>query len=477
MSLKADQTDELAMGWRGGPGTVAAVCVRDHWEEMSAGERKWCVDRICQEVMESAGHWNPMARVQRFDVSADRPCAWILSRLLTKSHPEPQRSSVEEAFAAAVTHPVNEVRWHAVWGIAQNLSAADRELTMHCVNALAMESALIDAERQAQRELPFPQRRDINEIAADAGMTVRSTFRSGAGIRSDAYEGLNVETWYGADANAHILAILSGDPENVAAGRAFKRGAEALVKWWNARERHDHNQRGEEPNQEAESSISDLLQRFAMRTSFEVAKDVLEPIIGATGDHPREVSRILHGLTAIEDGTPNTVHYWRLWQLFADGVRRAGWISGLDDEHPWGADMLSAVFLTSWWKDSVRHWKSLEGQAHHVHSLFEALPSSSIVFDSYVRFLYHIGEKSLPDAFVRLSSSLKGGSAEAMLADSNTVFMVTVLLQRHVYAKPLELKSDTSIRESVLTLLDILVENGSAAAFRMRDDFVTPVLV
>ena len=88
---------------------------RDHWEEMFAKERDWCVNRICQEVMESADHWHPMARVQWFDVSADRPCAWIVSALLTKSLPQPHRSSVQEAVAAAVTHPVNEVRWHAVW--------------------------------------------------------------------------------------------------------------------------------------------------------------------------------------------------------------------------------------------------------------------------------------------------------------------------------------------------------------------------
>jgi hypothetical protein len=475
MSFEADQTDELAMSWRGGPGTVAAVCVRDHWDEMSAEERDWCVARICQEVMETADHWNPMARVQRFDVSADRPCAWIVSGLLAKSLPEPQCSSVREAFAAAVTHPVNEVRWYAVWGIAQNLSDADHELTVRCVNTLAMEAMLIEAEWQKERELPYPQRRDVSEIAAGAGITARSTFWRTAGLRSDAYDRLNIDTWYGADANAKILAILSADPENTTVGSAFKRAAEVLVGWWNVHERRDPNDRGEEPNHEAQTVLSDLVKKFLMRTSFEIAKDVLDPIIDAIGDHPREASWILHGLTAIEDGTLNTVHYWRLWQLFADGVRQAGWVSGLDDEHPWGADMLSAVFLTSWWKDSVRHWKSLEGHAHHVHSLFEALPSSPIVFDSYIRFLYHIGEKSLPDAFVRVSHGLKAGNAEAMLLDSNTVFMVVVLLQRHVYAKPLELKRDPRIREAVLTLLDVLVENGSAAAFRMRDDFVTPV--
>ena len=63
-----------------------------------------------------------------------------------------------------------------------------------------------------------------------------------------------------------------------------------------------------------------------------------------------------------------------------------------------------------------------------------------------------------------------------MLRESNTVFMLEVLLQRHVYARPLELKGfgDPALREAILYVLDVLVESGSSAAFRMRDDFVTP---
>jgi hypothetical protein len=36
------------------------------------------------------------------------------------------------------------------------------------------------------------------------------------------------------------------------------------------------------------------------------------------------------------------------------------------------------------------------------------------------------------------------------------------------------LKQDRTVREAVLYQLDVLVERGSSAAFRMRDDFVTP---
>jgi hypothetical protein len=38
----------------------------------------------------------------------------------------------------------------------------------------------------------------------------------------------------------------------------------------------------------------------------------------------------------------------------------------------------------------------------------------------------------------------------------------------------LELKRDLIVRQAVLGLLDMLVENGSSAALLMRDDVVTP---
>lgn len=69
---------------------------------------------------------------------------------------------------------------------------------------------------------------------------------------------------------------------------------------------------------------------------------------------------------------------------------------------------------------------------------------------------------------------LRRGDPEQMLEQKNPVFMLEVLLQRYVHGRPLELKRDARIREAVLLILDTLVETGSAAAFRIRDDFVTP---
>ena len=144
-------------------------------------------------------------------------------------------------------------------------------------------------------------------------------------------------------------------------------------------------------------------------------------------------SPVMQGLTRLQNSDPNTPQYWFLWGLIADAVKRAKWLAGMDTaRHPDGTGLLSAVFLTLW-KDNGRHWPYLDGYAHLVHALFEGLPTTSVVFDNYTGFLYHIGKRSLPDAFVRVGDALSHGNTQDMLARSNTVFMLEVLLQRYVY--------------------------------------------
>jgi len=263
-------------------------------------------------------------------------------------------------------------------------------------------------------------------------------------------------------------------PSEPLAITGFARAAQTLVGWWDAEDERDETRSRPQRDRETETTISKLLQSFLMRTSRAAAETVLQPVLDAIDRHPREVHWLIQGLITTEDSEPNTPQFWFLWELFATRVRRAGWLADIDDEHPTGGEVVSVIFLGPWWKDEVRHWNSLVGYAHHLHTLFEELPPSSTVLHDYVRFLYHVGEQSLPEAFVRVANCLRSGDSRELLKKTNTIFMLEVLLQRYVYGKPFELKSELRLRDAILFLLDTLVENGSSAAFRMRDDLVTP---
>lgn len=465
--------DEFNPG-RNGPGYVAAVCVRDHWSEMTASERRWCVDKVCFEVVRQACNWNDLARIQRNTMSADRVCAWVVPLLFDRSLDEVQYTRVCEAIATALTHPVDEVRSFAAEGVGTHLWTANRELVLRCVNALALEATLVCRALEKTRD--WRAEGQIGAIRAAISADVRERLLKGNAIPEDSYQTLDSTTGFGVEANGLILTILGHAATEDVAIAAFERLARQVVDWWNSDDsaRSIRGKRRRARNFQMEAILGNQLAGFLLNASAAAATAVVRPIVDSIDRHPREVESILQSLIACEDRQPNPHQFWTVWQLFADGVRNARWLARIDDDHAWGRDLMSAVFLGTWWKDEVRHWRSLEGYASHVHTFFEGLPPSATVLEDYVRFLYHVGEQSLPQAFVRIARRLEGGNSRQLLRPANTVFLLEILLRRYVYGRPLELKRDRELREAVLFVLDLLVENGSSAGFRMRDDFVTP---
>ena len=462
--------------FREAPGFIASVCVRDHWAEMSEDEQAWCVNIICSTVSREGDCWDETVRIQENRMSADRTCAWVLPILFKISLSEMQKCLVRQSLVDALTHPINEVRWYAASGIGKHLWTIDRDLALLCVNALATEAVLIQNRVDANLRGLYLGARQTNDVMAEVASIVRARFNESHGIPNDALQQLDPTQGYGAEANKHILVILCLAPSEPIAIEAFKQLAHTLVEWWDdASEQGGRHERGPYRHFHTESVLLKLLQNFLLRTQSAEAATILKPILKAVDRHPKEIPQLVRGLIAVEDSLPNTPQFWLIWKLFADRVRRAPWLSQIDDEHASGAEMVSAIFLGTFWKNEVRHWRSLEDYVAYIHSLFEELPLSSRVLDEYVRFLFQIGEQSLPDAFIRIANKLEQENSSHIAESENLVFHLEVLLQSYVYWRPLELKSRPDLRKAVLFLIDLLVDNGSSAAFRMRDDFVTPV--
>ena len=433
-----DRDHDEGDGTRNGPGFVAAVCIRDHWENMSTDQKNWCVDVVCSEVVREADDTDLMARIQRNSMSADRPSAFVLAPLLYKEDlTAEQKQRVREAFSAAMTHRSDEVRQYVIHSIDERIWAGDPSFALLCVNAIATEENLLSKAQKVEDSRDYSMRRDWREVSAEVASEVRRCFWVKEGIANDAYLTMNLEESFRGDALRNILTILGRVPADTRAIGVYARAVSTLVGLWETR-RDPHDMRRER-DFHAETSIAERIQEFLMRTTPEAAKQILQPVLDAVDTSPREVHSIIQGFTTSEDRQPNTAHYWFLWGLFAERIKNAKWLSHLDTDRPYYGEILSAIFLTAYWKDGVRHWRSLEGYAYHVDELFQVLPATWIVLDSYMRFLYHVGERSLPGAFIKIAAALRQGNAQKMLAVSNTVFMLETLLRRYVYGRPLEL--------------------------------------
>ena len=73
-----------------------------------------------------------------------------------------------------------------------------------------------------------------------------------------------------------------------------------------------------------------------------------------------------------------------------------------------------------------------------------------------------------------VAGHLRAGDPTGLLGREDTVHCLAYVLGGYVYGQPAILKTNPALREDTLLILDQLVDAGSPAAYRMRDDFATP---
>jgi hypothetical protein len=458
---------------RGGPGVIAAVCARDRWDEMGPEEREWCIEKLIHEVERECDSEDDLIRQSREAFQPDRHAAYVLPGLLGRDVPDAQRARIRKATAKALTHASDEVRAYAAEGIGAFSTGELRAFSESCVAAIAARARLISKRLAEEQQKPYGERIHVAEILRDTVPMVRAAIIDQSCDLAKELNELALDDWPGRQAARTILQVFGYQLDSDLAIGFHRRVASSIVEEWD-RELEDRTRRGRRDywfNHE----FFQRLARFVLRLDEEQALHVCEPFLAAVEKHPGEVKDFVRDLVIEADRSREDDSFWRLWQAFADAISAAPWIEHIDSRYGSGKELVDAIFLGNYWKENVRHWHRLEGQGHRVDKLAAQFRGSVTVFSAYCRLLYDIGESLLPKAFVLVADSLAAGESLAMLSDQNTVFLLESLLRRYVYSEPERLKSDPAIRRAVLALLDRLVEAGSSAAYRMRDDFVTPL--
>lgn len=458
---------------RGGPGIISAVCARDYWKEMTPEEREWCIERLIEEIDRDCDSEDAMIRHARGAFQPDRRAAYVLPGVLARDVPDAQRARIKEAIAKALTHASDEISAYAAEGIGAFSTGELRAFSESCAAAIAARARLISERLAEERQKPYGERVDAAEIMRQVVPTVRAAIIDQSCDLGRELNELALDDWPGRQAARVISQVFGYQPDSDLAIGFHRRIASSIVEDWD-RELEDRTRRGQR-DYHSENEFFQRLARFVLRLDEEKALHVCEPFLAAVEKHPREIKGFVEFLVVEADRSNEPDSFWEMWQAFADAIVEAPWLEQLDTRYGYGKELVRAIFLGNYWKENVRHWHRLEGQGHRVDKLAAQFQGSVTVFNAYCRFLYDIGESLLPRAFALVADSLAADEPLAMLSDQNTVFLLESLLRRYVYSEPERLKSDPAIRRAVLALLDHLVEAGSSAAYRMRDDFVTPL--
>ena len=452
-----------------GPRVVAAVCARDHWEDLGADDRQWCLDTLFAEIERHSDSDDRSPWMPNDPMSAASHGAYVLPKFLAH---DPEDAKILNAFAKVLIHQADQVSLWAAEGAAEYLVSERKELALQCVGAIAMQANLLE-KCQKQGDQDRKRRLSIDSSAIQRVQAqARNAFVAGTINTEKELAALDLTSWHGRYLAVRVLAILGNMPDLPLSKDFFIRAARAVVASWAAKRQEWDGGR----DFKFERDVMRRLASVALILPSAEAKVCYRPFLDAVSEHSEEVATFVEILIMQEDlFSSEKSCFWDIWKTFAELVIDATWLPGIDRDYSRSTDLVDKMLFRVHWNEGTRRWHRLGGHEQEVDDFVIRLPAAAPVLLAYCHYLYKIGEGALPRAFTILANRLEDGNAAVLLSDGNTMFYLESLLQRYVYGQPLRLKSDPNLRKAVLAILDQLVEAGSSSAYRMRDDFVTPM--
>ncbi|MBE7491070.1 MAG: hypothetical protein HS108_04855 [Planctomycetes bacterium] len=478
---------------------VASVCVLEHWNELDHVQRSWCIEQVCLANESMEGQWLH-ASVRAPVLLGRKPISRAVAKAAALSQGEAWRDRVLRCLAIALTHSEREPVFETAMGVAEHLWPVDRKVGLACLNVVEEHRKAVEdiTTRMLAWEHSESFRASAGIVEEDDDGTVSSDSQGGesssaarpvteaeasAAIRrvrdlltnGDEMPEATVVTLDPTDKVKHRAAlcairVLMNNPSDALALPLMKHLVEVICACWDEDQQRERRRRSESRlSLQLQHSLFAALTYFAVRQSEAVAVGLLSPLIERLEHETEQIADLLKAWIHAQDRTAPSVAFWSVWQSLADKYlqidpARAKW------NH--FNDLLGGLFLGVEWKADARKWEPLVGYEERLADFFRRLPASSSALAHYSMLLAKVGATALPGAIVDVAQKVNA-AGPTVLSRGAQFYLETVLL-RLIYGGNVEIRANPTIRGAAIDLLNALVDFGSSAAFKLRDDLLTP---
>ena len=386
--------DEAEDFCRDGPGFAAAVCIRDHLDELDDMDFEWCARRVDLEVRRNAETVEQADRLGRI-MRADRLCASVVPVLAVHSR-KAEGVYPSALLSVSLTHPIDEVVEYAFSGLGAFVGKDHKALVLQCVAAAAHRSRLELKAWEAAREPRAAGIDDGSDPFESVVPAVRRVIEEQSLDPAEELRRLDLGSPVVGPALKAVLTVFERRPDWEESRSFYSRVSQWLVDAWRDDARSD---RRTDRNFALEGTALRSLARFALRLPGAKAVRISAPVVEAVGDQRKEVDGFVSELIVAADRNTDDC-FWELWQGLADAVAGSRWGSGLTDDTSLGLGLLHMMFLGPYWKEDAKQWHRLDGHTGCVDELARRLPPTVPVVRAYTAYLGMVGHQSLPGSFV-----------------------------------------------------------------------------
>ncbi len=464
---KNSNEQELLMH-QGGPIYVAAVCIRDHSSELTNEQKRWCANVLLEAVRKEMDSLDSQVRVSRFAMHGSRPAAMVLPLLLALVN-ERRKQEVKRIIAGSLTHASEEVRQYAIAGAHNYLWKSDPTFAHSCLVGMLHYASL------CERLYKIMYRREPKQLAQimKEKQTMRQKMTAGYDSNTIKVSEITFEKYSTYELSFAISMIPQGRAENFYID-IFKQILEELV--IEAKE-HEQNHSRRDVSYEFRHHFARLFSRFVLQLPKEKALEIVLPLFDAINTCPEFTTDVLEEFVYAEDATRPGETFWEIWNKTSEIVFNKPELTqkGTYGHHQYSKMVRVLLFADVYWKKEATEWEPLTSHREFIENACRLIGHLPIGFMCIAKLFNSVGQVFLPSGFIWLNEALLRAKDQNVFSETNTTYYMESILQKIIYKDGTTIRSERTLKNSIMNLLDALVNEGSSIAFHLREAIVAPI--
>lgn len=477
--MQANRDQEDGRLWMTGPVHIAALSIRDHFKELTPDDLTWCAQLAVAKVMECLPPTPWASEIPNGVFDGTVACAAVLPLLLDLGGGDLSSENIRCAIALSLTHPDPDVRTAAVQNARRQLWPAHPGLARSCLAGMIRFGQLEKQEwedvQESHRNILDPNYKQRESAVREKYHHLREELRltMASGELTDPIDPtvIRLDDW----AVFYLIPVICMLPEDRSAFD-WEPLLMAIIDAVLTAEEEDASRKRDWGTRifELKRVVADCAAYFVMKNDLDTAERLCALFCERMDACPDYVADFIEQLIINAECAADPAHFWTIWHLFADSALDP---TRLREKHLWVHDkkLIESLLLgTIPWKSDVHEWSMLSADPGHMADACVKACHVAAGFEATMRLLYSVGSFYLPGAFDWLADALPSLDRGKVFSDKNNRFVLETLLQREVYMHSMEIRQQARMQNSVLTLLDVLVDFGSSAAFHLRERIIRP---
>ncbi len=218
----------------------------------------------------------------------------------------------------------------------------------------------------------------------------------------------------------------------------------------------------------------DTFSKILLTTNKEKISTYLTPLIDNFAP-TKDIAYLFTQIILLQDTVNNYENFWHIWSLFENKI-----IETCKNDRVWNVKEVIYAYMLVWspygaiWKKEAKEWHSLkEKNKKFFTRLTKELGQNPAVLYAISFLLNSIGSNYLNNGITWISFMIKHNDnlLEAEL-EINTIFYLEQLSRKYILNNMQEIKRSKSKKEEILTILNFLVERGSAIGYKLRENIL-----